>query len=88
MGAEGTCCPVPELDGAVVPPRHEHAVLVDGQAVHDRLVAPEVVHEVALGALPLLDVVRGAAREGVLHGVQGDAPHPLLVVGQGLQGLP
>ena len=44
-------------------PGDEDTVRVDGQGVDDGLVAREVLHEVAVGELPDLDVVRRGGGE-------------------------
>ncbi|GIX61556.1 non-specific serine/threonine protein kinase [Babesia caballi] len=77
--------PVPEVQLAVVRPRHQHrrlAVVLYGGAVQNRVVAAQVPVEDALGALPDLHVVRPRAAEGVLRRVDRQRAHALLVVGQ------
>lgn len=71
--------PVPEAHAAVVAAGEED-VLVDGERVDDGVVALEVAHEGALGALPLLDAVRAARGEGEFRRVQGERPDAFLVV--------
>eukprot|EP00282_Hemiselmis_andersenii_P014384 CAMPEP_0114111388 /NCGR_PEP_ID=MMETSP0043_2-20121206/1828_1 /TAXON_ID=464988 /ORGANISM="Hemiselmis andersenii, Strain CCMP644" /LENGTH=351 /DNA_ID=CAMNT_0001203419 /DNA_START=10 /DNA_END=1061 /DNA_ORIENTATION=- len=74
--------PVEELDRPVVIASHKHVVPVDCYAVDNRLVRLDVLHEDAVWALPLLDVVARSSREQVLSGVHAYPPHALLVVRQ------
>lgn len=60
--------PVPEVKRTVVGARHQNTVAVDGQAVDDGVVARQVLDELAVRALPLLDVVRRRRREHVPEG--------------------
>ena len=78
----GARVPVPERERAVVAAGEEDALGVDGERVDDRVVAREVEHERALGALPLLDVVppRGRGRERVLGRVDRERADRLFVV--------
>ena len=79
--------PVPEVHGPVVGPGDEDAVVVERHAVDDGVVPAQVLDEPPLGALPLLDVVRGGGGEHVERGVGHHGADALLVVGQGGQGL-
>mmetsp|Transcript_81522 Transcript_81522/g.239392 ORF Transcript_81522/g.239392 Transcript_81522/m.239392 type:complete len:202 (+) Transcript_81522:114-719(+) len=76
--------PVPEVEVAVVRPRHQdrRASLrfADGARVDDGPVAGDVPLERALRALPDLVVVGGAGHKRVLRGVESNRPHALLVV--------
>ncbi len=75
------------MHGPVVRARDEDPVIVQGHAVDDGVVPAQVLDEPPLGALPLLDVVRGGRGEHVERGVGHHGPDALLVVGQGRQGL-
>lgn len=74
--------PVPEEHGPVVASGHEHTLRVDGHRVNDRIVAVQVLDEVALGAAPLLDVVRRGRREHVQRRMEHNAADALFVIGQ------
>ena len=73
---------VPEIHGAVVGRRHEDAVVVHGQSIHDGLVARQVLDEAAVASLPLLQGVRRARNEGILERGHGQSPDALLVMSQ------
>ena len=72
--------PVPEAHGAVVATGEHDVVFVDGDGVDDGVVALEVLHEGALGTLPLLDAAGASASKGELPRVNGDVADALLVV--------
>ena len=74
--------PVPEVKRTVVGARHQNTVAVDGQAVDDGVVARQGLGELAVRALPLLDVVRAGAAEHVELGMEHQAAHRLFVVGE------
>jgi hypothetical protein len=80
--------PVPEEHRPVVRARHHHPVRVDSETVDDCVVAGEVLDELPLGTLPLFDVVGAGRGEHVQLGVEAEAAHGLLVVGERGHGLP
>lgn len=74
--------PVPEEHRAVVAARDEHIVRVARQAVDDRIVALQILYELAVLVLPLLDVVRRTRNEHLARMVQIQCTNALLVVGE------
>ena len=79
--------PVPKPQAAVVAPRRQHAVVVDGAAVDDgRVPLQRVVQELAARELVLFYGVGGAGREGELGRVRGQGADGLFGVGEGCCG--
>ena len=66
----------------------ENIVGIDGKVVDDGVVTIKVLHEGALGALPLLYAPSACRGEGVLGRMESKRPHPLLVVCKYAHGLP
>ena len=79
--------PIPEPHGSVVPAAEQHIILVDSQRVDDAVMPVEILHQSALGTLPLLDCAGRGGCEGEFLGVQGEGPHALFVVCEHAGGL-
>lgn len=75
-----TRLPIPETHGTVIAAGEEDVVLVYSERVDNGVVALEVLHEVALGTLPLLDAACAGAGEGEFARVGRDIANTLLVV--------
>lgn len=79
--------PIPEAHGAVITAGEHDVVFVDGKGVNDGVLTIEVLHEVALRALPLLDGAGASGGEGEFAGVGGQSAHALLVVREHAHGF-
>lgn len=79
--------PIPEGHGTVVTTGEENVLVVDGERVDDRVLTVEVLHEIALGAHPLLDAAGTGTGKCKLGGVNGEVANTLLVVCQDAHAL-
>lgn len=79
--------PVPEVHRAVVSAGDQNPVGVHRQAVDYRVVARQILNELALWALPLLDIVRRRRGEHVQGRMERERAHALLVIRQRGPGL-
>ena len=74
---------VPEIHRAIIGRRHEDAIVVHGQGIHNGLVTGQILDESSIASLPLLQSVCCARNKGILKGRHGQGTDTLLVMRQG-----